>query len=123
MLLRFALVIGAVSQTLLASDFSPGLFPNQSTGSPRELSRQALDRQIGSALLGKQPAVRNPLPLIHPNPLLNGRAKVEAGAECSIPLTRIKIDKTKQFAIKAWKIPKSDFNSIAKALPVPACEH
>ena len=123
MLLRFALVIGAVSQALLASDLSPGLFANQNTGTLRDLNRQALDRQIRSSLLGKQPPARNPLPPIQPNSLLNGRASVRPESGCSIPLLQMQIDGTKQYAIKSLRAPNPAFDSIAKAPPLPACGH
>jgi hypothetical protein len=124
MFLRFALVIGTVSQALLASDLSPGLFPNQNTGSVRDLNRQALDRQIRSFLSGKpQPPAKNPLSPLYPSPLLNGRAEVRLQSGCSIPLERMKIDNTKQYAIKSLKTPKPDFDAIAKAPPLPACKN
>jgi hypothetical protein len=64
MFLRLAVMIGAVSQALFASDFSPTLFANQNTGTLRDLNRQALNRQIRLSLLGKQPAGKSPLPSI-----------------------------------------------------------
>src|SRR3954464_9537524 len=97
MFLRLALILGTVSQGLFASDFSPTLFANQNTGNLRDLNRQALDRQIRSSLLRKQPAAQNPLPPIQANPLLNGRARMGSGPDCSIPLAQIKIDNTKRF--------------------------
>ncbi len=123
MFLRLALAICAVSQVLLASDLSPGLFPNPNTGTLRELNRQALDRQIRSTLLGKQPIAKNPLPRIQPNFLLNGRARVKLESGCSIPLTQMKVDNAKQFAIQSLKTPNPDFDLIAKTPPLPACEH
>ena len=122
MLLRFFLMIGAVSQALPASDSSPNLFANQNTGSLRDLTRQALDRQIQSSLLGQQPAAKNPLPLIHPNLLLNGHARVNLESGCSIPLLAMQIDNTKQYTIRSLKVPKSAFDTIAIAPPFPVCK-
>lgn len=122
MFLRLVLVIGAASQALLASDLSPNLFPNQNTGSFRELNRQTLDRQLRSFLLKEpQPLAKNPLLPLQPNPLLNGRAEVKPPSVCAIPLTEMKIDSTKEFTFKSWKTPPSSFDSMAKAPPVPAC--
>jgi hypothetical protein len=86
------------------------------------LNRQALDRQLRSSLLGTQPLTKNPLPLIHPNLLPDGRAKLRSESSCSIPLAQMKIDNTKQYAIKFWKAPKSSFDSISAATPFPVCK-
>lgn len=122
MLLRFALMIGAVSQILPASDFSTNLFANQNTGTLRDLNRQALDQQIRSSLLGQKPATKNPSLPIQPKSLLNGRAEARGESSCSIPLAQMKIDNTKQYAIKALKAPKSDFDPISVAPPLPVCK-
>ena len=123
MFLRLALVIGTVSHGLLADDFSPTLFAHQNLGTLRELNRQALDRQIQSSLLGKQPAAKNPLPPIQANPLLNGRARLGSGPDCSIPLAQMKIDNTRRFITKSFKTGNPSFDPLAKAAPMPACEH
>jgi hypothetical protein len=118
MFLRLALILGTVSQGLFASDFSPTLFANQNTGNLRDL-----DRQIRSSLLSEQPAAQNSLPPNQANPLLNGRARMGSGPDCSIPLAQIKIDNAKRFITKSFKTAKPNFDSLAKAAPVPACEH
>jgi hypothetical protein len=123
MFLRLAVMIGAVSQALFASDFSPTLFANQNTGTLRDLNRQALNRQIRLSLLGKQPAGKSPLPSIQANPLLSGRAKMGSGSDCSIPLAQMKIDNTKRFIAKSFKTAKPNFDPLAKTAPLPACEH
>jgi hypothetical protein len=122
MLFRLVFAIGAVSQALLASDFPPlTLFPNQNTGSIRDLTRAALDQQISAAILGKQqPAGKGPLPSL-PVPLPNRRLEVASNSSCSVPLTQMKVDSTKRFTIKSLKTPKPDFDSIIKALPLKAC--
>lgn len=123
MFFRLAFAIGAVSQALLASDFpSPTLFTNQNTGSTRDLSRQALDRQISTAVLGKQqPAGKNPL-LLLPVPLPARRVEVASSSGCSVSLTPMKVDNTKRFTIKSLKVPKPDFDAIAKVPLLPACK-
>ena len=123
MLLRLTLMIGVVSQALWASDFSTGLFPNQNAGTLRDWTRQALDRQIRSSLLGHPPVAENFLPPMGPNPLLNGHAEARVESGCSIPLEQMKIDNSKQYAIKSMRMPKPAFDSIAKAPPFPACQH
>jgi hypothetical protein len=123
MFLRLALIIGTVSHGLLADDFSPKLFANQNLGTLRELNRQALDQQLRSFLLGKQPAAKNPLPPIQASPLLNGRAKLGSGPDCSIPLAQMKIGNAKRFITKSFKTAKPSLDPLAKAAPVPACEH
>lgn len=123
MFVRLALVIGVVSQALSASDFSPGLFSNQSTGSMRELNRQTLDRQIRSFLLKEpQPPARNPLPPLQRDPLLNGHAAIRPSSLCAIPLTEMKVDHAKEFTVKSWKTPPASFDAIAKTSPIPACK-
>jgi hypothetical protein len=124
MFFRLVFAIGAVSQALFASDFAPPtLFPNQNTGSTRDLTRQALDRQISAAILGKQqPAGKGPLPSLPVNPFLNRRVEVASNSDCSVTLTQMKVDGTKRFTIKSLKTPKPDFDSIIKAPPLPACK-
>ena len=124
MLFRLVFAVGAVSQALCASDLaSPTLFPNQNTGSLRDLTRQALDRQISSAILGKQqPAGESPLPPLPANPLLNRRVEVASNSSCSVPLTQMKVDSTKRFTVQSLKAPTLDFDSIAKAPPLPTCK-
>ena len=123
MFLRLALAISIASQVMWASDFSPGLFANQNTGTLRDLNRQALDRQIRSSLFGKQPAAKNPLPRIQANPLLNGRARMGSGPDCSIPLAQMKVDNTRRFITKSFKTAKPNLDPLAKTAPLPACEH
>ncbi|MBV8709130.1 MAG: hypothetical protein JO028_18220 [Acidobacteriaceae bacterium] len=125
MFLRVVLIIGAVSQACLAVDFgSTSLFADQNTGNLRELNKQALDRQIRSSLLGKGTVGKNRLlPPLQPNYLFpNGRTEIASGGSCAIPLTRMKVGDTKHYTMNSQQIPKPDFDSIAKAPPVPACK-
>ncbi|MBV9033953.1 MAG: hypothetical protein JO182_05620 [Acidobacteriaceae bacterium] len=125
MFLRVVLIIGAVSQSCLAVDFgSTFLFADQNTGNLRELNKQALDRQIRSSLLGKGTVGKNRLlPPLQPNYLFpNGRTEIASGGSCAIPLTRMKVGDTKHYTMNSQQIPKPDFDSIAKAPPVPACK-
>jgi len=124
MFLRAVLIIGVALQACPAVDLgSPTLFENQNTGSLRDLNRQALDRQIRS-FFGKGTVDKNRLlPPMQPNYLFpNGRVEIASEGNCSIPLTQMKVDHTKRYTIESRKVPKSAFDSIAKAPPIPACK-
>ncbi len=126
MLFRAVLIIGVISPALFAAELAVStLLANQNTGTLRDLNRQALDRQIRSSLLGKERADKNQfLPLHGRNPLLlGGTVKIASPSECSIPLTQMRIDGTKRFTVRSSKLPKADFDAMAKAPPFPACKN
>lgn len=127
MFLRAVLIIGALSSTLLAAEFpAASLFPNQNTENLRDLTRQALDRQIRSSLLEKDKNSKDQ-PLLPVLPLaqlhLKGPAQVVilSDSVCSIPLTRMKKDRTKYYAGHSIPVPESRIDPLTKAAPAPAC--
>lgn len=125
MFLRTALLISILSPTLLAADLElVTLAPNQSTKSLRELTRQALDRQIHSAFQDKGPHAKTKrLPsYLKPLTMSDNHVVIASADACSIPLTEMRKDSTKHFAVQSIPVPQRDFDSIAKVPPFPACK-
>ncbi|HMF75811.1 MAG TPA: hypothetical protein VK604_09140 [Bryobacteraceae bacterium] len=119
MLLRFALVLSALSGVVLAAEpAATQLFPNQDK-SLTQLNRQAFDKQVGAFLSGKQdkPLARQ-FQLAQAFPAITKDRVV-----CAIPLREVKVKNSAAMDRMGIPAGKTDFDKMAKAAPVPACKN
>lgn len=124
MLFRLALMVGAFSGGILASDpFTLAGFANQGTG-VQDSTRRALDRAMRlfvdrQAGRTEEPGTPTPLP---GGPRLMARASAWPTQKCAIPLLEFRVPHPERFDNMGRAIGSTKFDDMAVAPPIPVCK-
>jgi hypothetical protein len=116
---RYVLLVSFFSTLIFAADRPPLLlFPEQGK-SLDQLSRQALDRQIAAAVMGRQPSTRqNPVQMAQ---VSNPDSKVQTN--CSIPLKEVNAPHPYRLDPMAHPLGNTSFDRMARPAALPACKN